>query len=198
MKHPVPLLIATLFAFILGTSMLRNKTCPCGVSPPTSDVSMSTTTKMAAAVPMSVSYVETNAVETTPAAVATPKVDEARIQSTEQRLRAKELVLYFDNAQPTTSLSEAQRKDLEDLQYYLTQNPNSNVKVVGHTDSRGSSGYNEKLSTARANFVADYLKNLGTNTQKFTTEGQGEEAPTATNETAKGRARNRRVVVSLS
>jgi OmpA-OmpF porin, OOP family len=198
MKHPVPLLIATLFAFIFGVSMLKNKTCPCGVSPQTSDVSMTTTAKMSAAVPMSVSYVEPKAVETTPAPVATPKVDEARIKTTEQRLRAKELVLYFDNAQPTTSLSEAQRKDLEDLQYYLTQNPNSSVKVVGHTDSRGSASYNEKLSTARANFVADYLKNLGTNTQKFTAEGKGEESPAATNESAKGRARNRRVVVSLS
>ena len=198
MKHPVPLLIATLFAFILGVSTLRNKTCPCGVSPQTSDVSMSTAKTSAAAVPMTVSYVEPKAVETAPATVATPKVDVARIQATEQRLRAKELVLYFDNAQPTTSLSEGQRKDLEDLQYYLAQNPNSNVKVVGHTDSRGSAGYNEKLSTARANFVADYLKNLGTNTQKFTAKGEGEEAPTATNETAKGRARNRRVVVSLS
>jgi OmpA-OmpF porin, OOP family len=198
MKHPVPLLIATLFAFILGTSMLKNKTCPCGVSPQTSDVSMSTTAKMSAALPMTVSYVEPKAVETTPATVATPKVDAARIQATEQRLRAKELVLYFDNAQPTTSLSDEQRKELEDLQYYLSQNPNSNVKVVGHTDSRGSASYNEKLSSARANFVADYLKNLGASDQKFTAKGQGEEAPAATNETAKGRARNRRVVVSLS
>jgi OmpA-OmpF porin, OOP family len=198
MKHPVPLLIATLFAFILGTSMLKNKTCPCGVSPQTSDVSISTTAKTAAAVPMTVSYVEPKAVETTPATVATPKVDVARIQTTEQRLRTKRLVLYFDNAQPSTSLSDEQRKELEDLQYYLAQNPNSNVKVVGHTDSRGSASYNEKLSLARANFVADYLKNLGTSDQKFTAEGQGEEAPTATNETAKGRAKNRRVVVSLS
>lgn len=198
MKHPVPLMIATLFAFILGTSMLKNKTCPCGVSPQTSDVSMSTTTKMSAAVPMAVNYVEPKAVEKTPATVAAPKADATRIQTIEQRLRAKEIVLYFDNAQPTASLSEAQRKELEDIQYYLSQNPNSNVKVVGHTDSRGSASYNEKLSTSRANFVADYLKNLGTNTQNFTADGQGEEAPAATNTTAKGRARNRRVVVSLS
>ena len=157
-----------------------------------------TATMSAAAVPMSVSYIEPKAVETTPAAVATPKADAARIQATEARLRAKELVLYFDNAQPTTALNDAQRKELEDLQYYISQNPNSNVKVVGHTDSRGSTGYNEKLSSARANFVADYLKNLGANGQKFTTEGQGEEAPAVTNETAKGRAKNRRVVVSLS
>jgi OOP family OmpA-OmpF porin len=69
---------------------------------------------------------------------------------------------------------------------------------VGHTDSKGSASYNERLSNARANFVADYLKTLGTNQQKYTADGQGEEAPAANNSTAKGRAKNRRVVVSLS
>jgi OmpA-OmpF porin, OOP family len=199
MKHPVPLLIATLFVFLLGTSYLRNITCPCGIAPQTSEASISAPTTLSAAVPMAVSFVEPKPVAATAASdVAAPKVDASRIEAIGQRLRAKELVLYFDTDQPTTSLSESQRKDLEDIQFYLAQNPNSNVKVVGHTDSRGSAGYNEKLSASRANFVADYLKNLGTTGQKFTAEGQGEEAPTATNETAKGRARNRRVVVSLS
>jgi OmpA-OmpF porin, OOP family len=196
MKHPVPLLIATLFAFILGTSMLKNKTCPCGASPQTSDVSLSTTAKMEAAVPMPVSL-ETKAVMAAPTVVAAPKVEVAKIETTEKRVQAKELVLYFDNAQPTTTLTDRQRKQLEDLQSYIAQNPSSNIKVVGHTDSRGSASYNERLSTSRASFVADYIKNLGTDAQKFTTKGDGEESPAATNETAKGRAKNRRVVVSL-
>jgi outer membrane protein OmpA-like peptidoglycan-associated protein len=196
MKHPVPLLIATLFAFIFSLSSLRNKTCPCGVAPATSDVSMSVGTKLAAAVPMPVNYAETKAVENV--APTAPKADAARIQSIERRIKAKGLVLYFDNAQASTSLTEEQRAQLDDIQYYLSQNPNGNIKVVGHTDSKGSTGYNERLSTARANFVADYLKKLGTNEQKFSADGQGEEAPAADNSTAKGRAKNRRVVVSLS
>jgi OmpA-OmpF porin, OOP family len=192
MKHPVPLLIATLFAFILGTSMLKNKNCPCGVSPQTSDVSLSTTAKMEAAVALPVSL----EIKVTEPTVAAPKVEVARVET--KRIETKELVLYFDNAQPTTTLTAQQRKDLEDLQSFIAQNPSSSIKVVGHTDSRGTASYNERLSTSRANFVADYLKNLGTSTQKFTTKGEGEESPTATNETAKGRAKNRRVVVSLS
>jgi outer membrane protein OmpA-like peptidoglycan-associated protein len=198
MKHPVPLLIATLFVFLLGTSYLRNITCPCGIAPPTSEASISTATTLSAAVPMAVNFVEPKAVEAVATPAAAPKADAARIEAIGQRLRAKELVLYFDTDQPTTSLSETQRKELEDIQFYLAQNPNSNVKVVGHTDSRGSASYNEKLSASRANFVADYLKTLGTNDQKFTARGDGEEAPASTNETAKGRAKNRRVVVSLS
>ena len=195
MKHPVPLLIATLFAFIFSLSSLRNSTCPCGVDPATSDVSMSVGTKLSAAVPTPVNYTETKAVENV--APDAPKVDAVRIQAIEQRLKAKGLVLYFDNAQASTSLTESQRAQLEDLQYYLSQTPNGTIKVVGHTDSKGSAGYNERLSTARANFVADYLKTLGTNEQKFNADGQGEESPTADNSTAKGRAKNRRVVVSL-
>ncbi|MDZ7877974.1 MAG: OmpA family protein [Saprospiraceae bacterium] len=196
MKHPVPLLIATLFAFIFSLSSLRDKTCPCGVAPATSDVSMSVGTKLAAAVPTPVNYTETKAVENVAPTAA--KADAARIQAIEQRLKAQGLVLYFDNAQSSTSLTESQRAQLADIQYYLSHNPNNNVKVVGHTDSRGSVGYNERLSTARANFVADYLKKLGTNEQNFNANGQGEDSPAATNSTANGRARNRRVVISLS
>jgi OmpA-OmpF porin, OOP family len=79
---------------------------------------------------------------------------------------------------------------------HIAQSPNSSLKVVGHTDSRGKESYNEKLSSSRAKFVADYLAGSAT-TAKFITEGKGENAPATTNNTAKGRAKNRRVVVSL-
>lgn len=200
MKHPLPLLFAGLFAFILGTSMLRNITCPCGV--PAAELSDASTSKpavVAAGVPTAVNYVAPNAAATTTAPVATTAVvDNSRIQAIEQRLRAKELVLYFDYGQPTASLTDAQRKELKEVQYYIAHNPQSNISVVGHTDSRGKANYNENLSTARAYFVTEYLTGLGGNAQKFTTEGKGEAAPAATNGTAKGRAKNRRVVISLS
>ena len=197
MKHPLPLLITCLFLFIFGTSMLRNKTCPCGMPAEMTDISPSkAATAVAAVAPTAVNYVEPKAVET----VATPSVsvDEGRVKAIEKRLRAKELVLYFDYDQPNTSLNDAQRKDLEDIQYYIAQNPESNISVVGHTDSKGTANYNERLSTARANFVTDYLTGQGANAQKFVTKGNGEEAPIATNKTAQGRAKNRRVVISLS
>ena len=197
MKHPLPLLITCLFLFIFGTSMLRNKTCPCGMPAEMTDISPSkATTAVAAVAPTAVNYVE----PATAAVVATPSVcvDEGRVKAIEKRLRAKELVLYFDYDQPNTSLSDAQRKDLEDIQYYIAQNPESNISVVGHTDSQGTTAYNAQLSTARANFVTDYLTGQGANAQKFVTEGEGESAPASTNETVTGRAKNRRVVISLS
>ena len=196
MKHPLPLLITCLFLFIFGTSMLRNKTCPCGMPAEMTDVSPSkAATAVAAVVPTAVNYVEPKA---TAAVTPSVSVDEGRVKAIEKRLRAKELVLYFDYDQPNTSLSDAQRKDLEDIQYYIAQNPESNISVVGHTDSQGTADYNERLSAARANFVTDYLTGQGANAQKFVTQGKGEEAPIATNKTKQGRAKNRRVVISLS
>jgi outer membrane protein OmpA-like peptidoglycan-associated protein len=175
--------------------MLRNTTCPCGA--PATELSDATTSKAAistAVVPTAVNYA-------TPEAAVTPTVaavDSRRIQAIEQRLRAKELILYFDYGQPTTSLTDAQRKELDDVQYYIAYNPQSNISVVGHTDSRGKANFNENLSTARASFIAEYLTGLGANAQKFTTDGKGESAPATTNGTSAGRAKNRRVVISLS
>lgn len=199
MKHPLPLLFAGLFAFILGTSMLRNTTCPCGApAAELSDVSPSKAAVAAAGVPTAVNYATPTPAETPAATTAVAAVDNSRIQAIEQRLRAKELILYFDYGQPTTSLTDAQRKELDDVQYYIAHNPQSNISIVGHTDSRGKANFNEKLSTTRAKFVTEYLAGLGANAQKITTEGKGEAAPAAANNTSKGRAQNRRVVISLS
>jgi OmpA-OmpF porin, OOP family len=200
MKHPLPLLFAGLFAFILGTSMLRNTACPCG-APATelSDVAPSKAAVAAAGVPTAVTYAAPTTAETAPAATTTiAAVDNSRLQAIEQRLRAKELILYFDYGQPTTSLTDVQRKELDDVQYYIAHNPQSNISIVGHTDSRGKANFNEKLSTTRAKFVTKHLTELGANAQKITTEGKGEAAPAAANNTSKGRAQNRRVVISLS
>lgn len=196
MKHPLPLLFAGLFAFILGTSMLRNTTCPCGApAAELSDVSASKAVVAAVGLPTAVNYATPITTETPSASAA---VDNSRIQAIEQRLRAKELILYFDYGQPMTALTEVQRKQLDDVQYYIAHNPQSNISIVGHTDSRGKANFNENLSAARANFVTEHLTGLGANAQKIMTEGKGEAAPAATNGTSTGRAKNRRVIIYLS
>ncbi len=72
---------------------------------------------------------------------------------------------------------------------------NSGYKVVleGHTDSKGSDAYNQKLSDKRAKAVAKALADLGIPASKITTEAYGESRPVATNDTEAGRAENRRV-----
>jgi OOP family OmpA-OmpF porin len=75
----------------------------------------------------------------------------------------------------------------------------TNIKqltVVGHTDSQGSAAYNQKLSESRAQAVADYLSANGVKTA-ITASGKGESDPVADNASEEGRARNRRVELSV-
>lgn len=71
------------------------------------------------------------------------------------------------------------------------------VRVVGHTDDRGSDDVNLKLSKARAANVARYLQDKGIAASRIEVEGQGEADPVATNAQPYGRALNRRVDLFL-
>ncbi|HMA97367.1 MAG TPA: OmpA family protein [Polyangiaceae bacterium] len=67
--------------------------------------------------------------------------------------------------------------------------------VEGHTDSRGSAEMNQALSTERATAVRDYLVSQGVSKERITAVGRGLNEPVAKNDTAEGRANNRRVEV---
>ncbi|MFM1908933.1 MAG: hypothetical protein RLZZ591_2610 [Pseudomonadota bacterium] len=71
------------------------------------------------------------------------------------------------------------------------------LTAVGHTDSRGSDDYNLRLSLARARSVKTYLVSQGLDAQLISTEGRGETEPVADNATDEGRARNRRVDITI-
>jgi len=67
------------------------------------------------------------------------------------------------------------------------------VQVAGHTDSLGPQSYNLTLSQKRAKSVVSYLGSVGVDAARLTSEGEGEFAPIASNDTEEGRAKNRRV-----
>lgn len=71
------------------------------------------------------------------------------------------------------------------------------VSIEGFTDSRGSDDTNMKLSQDRANAVRDYLTSQGVKAEKLRAIGRGEANPVASNETAEGRANNRRVEIVI-
>ncbi|MEM9838388.1 MAG: OmpA family protein [Pseudomonadota bacterium] len=71
------------------------------------------------------------------------------------------------------------------------------VLVEGHTDSTGSDAYNDSLSVARAESVGNYLAAQGVSAGRIDARGYGERQPIADNETASGRAQNRRVEIDL-
>jgi adhesin transport system outer membrane protein len=71
------------------------------------------------------------------------------------------------------------------------------VIVIGHADWIGTDAYNQKLSERRANTVKTYLVSQGIPSGRVRSEGRGESQPVASNATAEGRARNRRVEVTI-
>jgi len=71
------------------------------------------------------------------------------------------------------------------------------VIATGHTDSIGTDAYNQKLSERRATTVKEYMVSQGIPAAKITTLGKGETQPVATNKTADGRAKNRRVDIEF-
>ena len=86
---------------------------------------------------------------------------------------------------------------LDSVVLVLNEYKSTMITVMGHTDSTGSKDYNQNLSVQRALSVANYLSDKGIAQQRLAASGYGEAFPIAPNNTAEGRARNRRVEVQL-
>jgi OOP family OmpA-OmpF porin len=87
---------------------------------------------------------------------------------------------------------------LDEAASILNANPGSSVNVTGHTDSVGTDEYNQGLSERRAMSVRDYLVGKGVDGSRLTSSGAGESSPIAGNDTADGRALNRRVELNVN
>jgi outer membrane protein OmpA-like peptidoglycan-associated protein len=72
------------------------------------------------------------------------------------------------------------------------------VDVVGHTDSSGATDYNLDLSRQRAGSVARYLTSQQLDPNRFSVDGRGKSQPIASNATSSGKARNRRVEITIA
>lgn len=79
----------------------------------------------------------------------------------------------------------------------LLDAPDAKFTIAGHTDNTASEAYNQALSERRAAAVARYLQEQGVAATRMDTRGFGETQPVASNDTAQGRARNRRVELEL-
>tara|TARA_Y100000589_G_C27059163_1_gene590591 strand:- start:254 stop:949 length:696 start_codon:yes stop_codon:yes gene_type:complete len=103
--------------------------------------------------------------------------------------------VYFDTNKSSVKGTSAQT--LDKLAEILKEYPKTNILVEGHTDSAGPEDYNWDLSRRRAESVTNYLVNKGIDKSRFTTKWYGETQPKATNETAEGKAQNRRVELAI-
>ncbi|MCL7763088.1 OmpA family protein [Polaribacter sp. Z014] len=106
-----------------------------------------------------------------------------------------ENAVRFDTNKST--LTATAQANLEKLVPVLNSYENTNIAIYGYTDSTGKVEYNQTLSAKRANSVKDYLISKGILGTRIETKGLGINDPIATNETAEGRSKNRRVEFAI-
>lgn len=130
----------------------------------------------------------------------------AALQSLEEIARVKEesrgLVITLSGAvlfaTGEHSLLPIAKEKLRDVARALLEQGDTTIVVEGHTDSRGSSDKNHELSLLRAQEVRAFLVSQGIPTNSIQALGLGEERPVASNDTAEGRANNRRVEIIVN
>ncbi|HAV02043.1 MAG TPA: hypothetical protein DCW95_02405 [Chryseobacterium sp.] len=112
------------------------------------------------------------------------------------KVTMKENMVNF--AFDSSDLSAAARANLDKLAQVLKNNPDTNINIYGHTDSKGKASYNMGLSERRANAVKSYLISKGISSYRMFAMGMGQDDPIATNSTDEGRAQNRRVEFAIT
>ncbi|MFB6248945.1 MAG: OmpA family protein [Salinibacter sp.] len=103
------------------------------------------------------------------------------------------LLFDFDSA----ALRSNAEQNLAELTESMKDFEETKILIVGHTDSKGSTDYNQRLSERRAESAADYLNQQGLDSSRLLTSGKGESEPVAPNDTEEGRQQNRRVEVAI-
>ncbi|ODS89433.1 MAG: hypothetical protein ABS44_04200 [Chryseobacterium sp. SCN 40-13] len=98
----------------------------------------------------------------------------------------------------SSNLTASAKTNLDKLATVLKNNPDTNINVYGHTDSKGSESYNQGLSERRAAAVKSYLVSKGVASSRMFTMGMGETDPRSSNATEAGRAQNRRVEFAIT
>ncbi len=103
--------------------------------------------------------------------------------------------VYFETG--SAKLKAASTPALQRVVKIMTDNNDATITIEGHTDNTGSAQLNQKLSEDRAASVKKYLVDKGISESRITSVGYGFDKPVAPNTTAAGRAKNRRVVMTL-
>jgi len=93
----------------------------------------------------------------------------------------------------SATLTAASHLQLDTVVEYMTHKPSARIEISGHTDNVGKKKANKKLSQKRADAVRDYLIAQGIDGSRLTAVGYGDEKPIASNKTAEGRQKNRRI-----
>lgn len=138
-------------------------------------------------------------------AAETARARAAKLQQELTDLQAKQtdrgMVLTLGDVLFDTGRAELKAgafSTVDRLATFLRENPERSVAIEGHTDSVGSDSFNQGLSERRAEAVRVALTSRGIDGSRVTAKGLGKSAPVASNATAEGRQRNRRVEVVIA
>lgn len=127
---------------------------------------------------------------------------EAKVEPTVDQNGLQAIKVTFDGGIlfPTGkyTLNPQAQQDLSQFAVSLKQNPLTDVQIIGFTDNTGSFAVNQKLSGERADAVLTYLVNSGVSPTRLTAKGVPMADYVASNETAAGRAQNRRVEIYIT
>lgn len=130
------------------------------------------------------------------------KIEGAQVEGVTDSNNLQAIKVTFDSgilfSTGKADLSAASKESLLKFATSLRSNPDTDVKIYGHTDNTGSREVNQKLSEQRAESVDKYLIDNGVAASRMTTEGKAYDEPVASNETAEGRAQNRRVEIYIT
>ena len=100
-------------------------------------------------------------------------------------------------ATSSSTLNQASRDALRKFAENMNANPDTDIKIIGHTDATGRYEYNMKLSEERAMSVRNFLRGYNVDVARMTSEGVGPDQPVVDNSTPENRAKNRRVEIFI-
>ena len=119
------------------------------------------------------------------------------ITFTEQRIvgvEVNDIGFGSENAE----LTDADKAELDKLGQFMNGEPSTYAVLAGYTDNNGVEDYNEHLSQVRTEMVADYLMDEhAIDASRLVLHWHGSDNPVASNDTAEGRAKNRRVEIAV-
>ena len=131
-----------------------------------------------------------------PDSEAGAKVDDKGCYIELEKTVTIDLALEFDTN--SAEIRAAHKVDIQRVVDFLRLYPTANVLIEGHTDSSGATAYNQALSERRAESVRAYLQSTGVSADRLSAAGHGELKPVASNDTAQGMQKNRRVSAVIS
>lgn len=130
--------------------------------------------------------------DTTQPLIATTALDSLR-----RRVEGASQTVYFQTGATELILSDSLQRYLQDVKAYLSAFPDKSIVLIGHTDNVGNAEKNITYGQERADFTKEALSGMDIRPERIKTRSEGEDKPIASNDTAEGRSKNRRVEIRV-